>query len=371
MNIDPLLYPVFDYLRRHGVPIGVSEYQVAVQTVREGVMADDYDALKRLCRLLWAKSEQDLELVEVAFALLLEPAWKPGVAASSMPNPVVTPPGQRPRPPSLTESSIPEPTDGESKLARPPVRTTAASGFRTTPLRAPEVAAANVSTRPYQLTPRFPLGQREMTTAWRHLRRLQRSGPAIELDVPATLDAVCRNGVFMAPILRPRRSNQVRLLLLIDRQGSMTPFAPLVELLINSILRGGLLGRVTSFYFHDCPDGFLYSHPAMTRPQPLAETLAAHAKDAGVLIVSDAGAARGYYDGQRVEQTQIFLRALQTYTYTYAWLNPLPAYRWSTTTAESVACMTPMFAIDWEGLNDTVSILQGRPARPGVSIDAI
>ena len=79
---DFLLFPVFDFLRRHGVPIGTSEYLDAVETVRDGVMLDDPVHLKRLCRLLWAKSPEDQELVEVAFARLGEPRLRPATARS-------------------------------------------------------------------------------------------------------------------------------------------------------------------------------------------------------------------------------------------------------------------------------------------------
>ncbi len=49
---DKLLFPLFDELRRHGVPLGVPEYLAVIKTVRSGIGLDNPDQLKRLCRLL-------------------------------------------------------------------------------------------------------------------------------------------------------------------------------------------------------------------------------------------------------------------------------------------------------------------------------
>jgi uncharacterized protein with von Willebrand factor type A (vWA) domain len=88
-----------------------------------------------------------------------------------------------------------------------------------------------------------------------------------------------------------------------------------------------------------------------------------------VLIVSDAGAAYGFYDQERREATKTFLNALRSYTYLYAWLNPLPESRWTATTAEDIKKIVPMFPFNREGLHDTVNILRGYPFPPGVRLD--
>ena len=89
-----------------------------------------------------------------------------------------------------------------------------------------------------------------------------------------------------------------------------------------------------------------------------------------MLLVSDAGAARGDYDEQRVEDTKKFLEKLHQYTYLYAWINPLPHSRWKGTTAEDIACFVPMYSLNRDGLNDAINILRGHPFPPGVNINA-
>ena len=213
----------------------------------------------------------------------------------------------------------------------------------------------------YQLTPRLPMTVREMATIWRQLRRPQRVGRLEELDILETINNICRTGLLWRPVLRPCRRNQARLVVLIDQQGSMAPFSLLVEAICEGMIRGGLHGRVRFYYFHDCPEKYLYQHPQLTSATPTETVLSEQAQGSSVLIISDAGSAYGFHDKQRKQDTRTFLTLLSNYTYLYAWLNPVPEYRWRASTAEDIARVVPMFSLNREGLNDTVNILRGYP----------
>jgi uncharacterized protein with von Willebrand factor type A (vWA) domain len=199
-----------------------------------------------------------------------------------------------------------------------------------------------------------------MTGIWRHLRQMGRSGLPSELDVEGTIAAISRDGFLRQPLLRSRRQNQSRLLLLVDRQGSMAPFTPLVDALIESIQQSGLATRVHVYYFHNCPDAYLAAHPGLIQYQSIDTIMAAH--NGSILIISDAGAARGAYRHARIEQTQSFLAILRRYTYLIAWINPLPCSRWRRSTASHIAEFVPMCPLNRNGLIDAVNILRGRPA---------
>jgi hypothetical protein len=80
----------------------------------------------------------------------------------------------------------------------------------------------------------------------------------------------------------------------------------------------------------------------------------------GVLIVSDAGAARGNFNEDRVEYTVKFLKQLEQSVSYYAWLNPMPNDSWQNTTAGDIASFVPMFEMSREGLNATINTLRGR-----------
>jgi len=292
--------------------VGVSEYLTVIKTLRDGVEVEDVERCKHLCRLLWAKSREDQDLFDVAFAQFVEQRLQTTFA----PEPYETPQDDTSPDSSLTSESTQEEqlkpeSEGKSAQHGEKVLLGSTSFDRSLAL------GTDLTYKPikYHLTPRLHLGRREMTEALRHLRQLQRTGPPEELDVEGTIDEICRTGVFLHPALQPRRRNQAKLVLLIDRMGSMVPFDLLVETLVESILRGGLLGGVSLYYFHDCPQDFLFEHPSLTDPLSLEEVLASQAKGNSVLVVSDAGAARGDYYEQRLEDTRAFLKVLNTYSY--------------------------------------------------------
>lgn len=369
-DTEPLLLSVFYDLRARGVPLGLPEYLLAVETLRGGVGLESSERLRRVCRLLWAKSVEDQQLFDLVFNLRMGAWLRPqGETAreSAPPAPAVTPPtplGDRaPTPPPHEETPSPAETGPESEHEG------ALGQFSLNPGVA-QAQTFDPSWRPwfrYQLTTQPPVSQREMSRIWRQLRRVGREGPPEVLDVQGTIDSISRTGVFLRPAMQPRRRNQVRLLLLVDCFGSMSAFSLVVRAVVQSILRGGLLGQTSIYYFHDAPEGALYESPGLLRARSLEDVFAARAKGSSVLFLSDAGAARGRYDGARARNTRRCVELLRNYTYLYAWLNPVPAARWRDTTAEEVARSVPMFPLTREGLIDAVNILRGQPFPPGVA----
>jgi hypothetical protein len=408
-ELDSLLFQVFEELRRQGVPLGVSDYLEAIETIQAGIGLEDAASFKGLCRLLWAKSREDQELFDLAFTKLVESQLQT-ISTSQPSTPTsATSPSKTPAPSTALPLSSPSQLEPQPqpKIETTPTSKTSPSTVSspsgslaesTSSLPKPQLQAepeprlelaqesmalpsssvgesfvlkSELTKEPhyYQLLPRLPISQRDMVEVWRQVRRPQRAGVPEELDVEETINCICRFGLLRGPVLRPRRRNQARLVVLVDQQGSMTPFAPLIEAVMESILRGGLLGKTNFYYFHNYPEGFLYQRSSLTNALPLEAVLDEQAKGNSVLIVSDGGAARGYYHRRRVAGTKSFLKILNAYTYLYAWLNPMLPNRWVATTAEDIACMVPMFSLDREGLNDAVNILRGHPFPAGVSLD--
>ena len=369
-DYNALLLPIFYEMRQMGVPLGIPEYLLAIKTIREGMHIGSADALKRLCRLLWAKSRQDQDIFNTAFERFAEPYLQllPEQIEGSSEEAHISPISPSvASPPSSSKADRetkrrPQPASEEREVSVP---------FRSVSVNLPpEKPYMTYRSKQYHLTPRLPIDIRDMAGLWRHLRRLQREGPREELDVQGTIDKICRVGFFTSPVLQARRRNQAKLVLLIDQQGSMAPFSLIIEALVESALRGGLLGKCSVYYFHDCPEELVFGKSNLSDPSRLGEVLAEHATNSCVLIVSDAGAARGRYHSVRVASTKEFLKTLRKKTYLYAWLNPMPANMWVTTTAGDIADAVPMFHLDREGLNDAIDILRGHPFPPGVNADA-
>src|SRR5436190_24262531 len=68
IDYDVLLLPVFQEMRRLGADVSLKEYLQALQTVRNGVGLEDAALLAESCRLLWAKSREEQEIFDIAFA---------------------------------------------------------------------------------------------------------------------------------------------------------------------------------------------------------------------------------------------------------------------------------------------------------------
>jgi uncharacterized protein with von Willebrand factor type A (vWA) domain len=207
----------------------------------------------------------------------------------------------------------------------------------------------------------LPVTHRQMKQGWRYLRQFSREGPPIELDMEATIQQVAQQGVLLNPVLVPRRTNRIELLLLIDGDGSMVPFHHLSQELADTALRGGRFSRVRVYYFHNCPDEYLYRDRYHLEAESIDDCLSNLPKARTVcLIFSDAGAARGGFSSRRRRLTKFFLKELRQYVRYTTWLNPVPRDRWETTTAHDIAALVPMFEVNRQEFYKAIDVLRGR-----------
>jgi len=349
---EPLIFKVFDYMRRNGAPVGVSDYLLAVKVLRSGLGLEDVESLKRICSLIFVKSIEDRAVLEEVFKEQVMPALLPKESKERK---------KEERTGKTSEPcALPETLDVEQVVYETQRRS--APGALKGAKPGEPLARRQSSLVPYHLTPRLPLNRREMAAVFRHLRLLKRSGPPEDLDVTGTISDICRTGFLLTPVLEPRRRNLVELLMLTDTQGSMSPFCLFTDALRESIEKSGLPGRVRTYYFHDCPEASLYESPALTTPVAVSEVLSFQSsKTSSVLIISDAGAARGYFDEDRLNETLAFIEKIKQHTYRYAWLNPVPYERWKGSTAWYISGQVPMFPVNRDGLYDVVQLLRGYP----------
>lgn len=372
IETESFLLPLFQELRKQGVPLGISEYLLALKSIREGIGIEDIDRLERFLKLLWAKSQEDREIFHFKFTELVKPRLDKSIKKSTEKNEDKSSTNKAHKPtktsPRLKNNQSKKPTQIKTESSIKPQQ-------YNIPARSSRELSSNKNfskttckKNPYNLIPRLPISQRDMTISWRHLRSLQRKGSAEEIDVQGTINDICKVGFFRRPVLQARRRNQVKLVLLIDSEGSMSPFNLLIKALQKSIEKAGILGNISTFYFHNCPEVYFYKKPNLSQTCPIEDVLSEQVRDNTVLIVSDAGAARRTYDRQRLKETKAFIKQLRQYTYLYAWLNPVPQPRWKTTTAEEIAEFVPMYALDRQGLNDIVKILLGHPFPPEVRL---
>lgn len=410
---DSVLWILFEQLRRRRFPLGPDDYQALQQALRAGFGWSSRQALCELCCALWAKSYQEQEILVALFDQLDLPDWE-------LPQPVI----------SFSSPSISTPSVGGSSRREESGRGVIRRIYRFMVLQiwtyvvdklqelrhlwrrkgdqegelAPTTQVykglppirldkdMELPKRPFVFVPQFPLSYREIAQAWRRLRRPIRSGPLMDLDVEATVERHCRLGIASPMVLMPRRRNTARLILLVDRQGSMAPFHRFIENVCTAIQQAGKLENAALYYFHDVPaegadrtvlnsiadklfpaldtvlpqitpltTGYVYDDRELLSPIPQADVLKEHASGAAIVVISDAGAAHGRYDTLRLLDTAAFLKTLHTYTSQYVWLNPLPRDYWRNSTAAQIARHVPMFPLDREGMYSAVNVLRGQP----------
>lgn len=370
------LWTLFTQLRRRHFPLSPDDYEALRQALRAGFGWSSRDALRDLCCTLWAKSKEEQETVEALFDQFRITSWElPEIESSALSSSQIQPDkqGQQGRPAEETHEPI---LTTEAKGGLPPIF----------------IDRDELPESHFVLVPQFPLTYREVAQAWRRMRQPVRQGPSVELDIESTIHRRCRQGVVSEVALIPRRTNTARLLLLIDCQGSMTPFFHFVKEVIAAIKQSGKLERAESYYFHDVPvegtnktvlvplsdqlypaldevlhdiepstEGFLFDNPDLLSPQALSEVLKVYADGAAVVLISDAGAAKGQYDIYRLLDTVAFMKALKKHTTKYVWLNPLPRKYWNNSTAAQIARHAPMFPLDRPGMYQAVDVLRGQP----------
>jgi uncharacterized protein with von Willebrand factor type A (vWA) domain len=418
----PLL-ALFYRLREAELPLGIEEYELLPRAMLAGFGFDGLDSLMDLCRMLWIKTPEEEIIFRQIFAQWLaeqrllrgDDDWarqdKSIVDGQALPpkesDQAKEEDGDRPLPPKQSKTAAgdgeaepgeksadedkPDDLDrrddsGERVQPRPDdVETVGRSAGRQTPPRRDRprltgvvqgmadeathflmaghgLAGDDGQSRRYRFKADYlPITQRQMKQSWRYLRKSVREGPLVELDVEATVDKVALEGRFFQPVLRPRRINRAAMVLLVDQEGSMTPFGSFSRRLVDTAVRGGRLGQTNVYYFSNYPRNVLYCNPYFSESRPLEAVIGGlHPTRTAVLIFSDAGAARDRYSFERVDMTRAFLRRVTQTVRHVAWLNPMPRERWAHTSAAAIAQSVPMFEISREGLQDAIDVLRGR-----------
>lgn len=351
---DPkrILFDVFQQLRRRDFPLGIGELLAAYQAVDGGCVTDGSERLRLVARLLWCHSPQQVaefeEIYDAVLAASRRPSKEPAPRKPSSAAPPPPPEEPPPEPPPPNEPA-PGPLEQDTELMTLPVQT---------PFQAPPEETGE------ELRTYWPVSRRSMVYTWRYLRRPIKDGPQDVLDVEATIEQTARQGFFLYPVYHRRESNHAHLVLMIDQDGSMVPFHRFTRDLVDTACEESTIQQVDVAYFHNVPPPKVFRDPHLTEPLPLEQALARCTPDSSVLLVSDAGAARGYRSMPRIRATTEFLVKLKRLTTLIAWLNPMPQPRWAATSAQFIAHLVPMFPMDPDGFGNAVDVLRGQPLHP-------
>src|SRR5262245_49736855 len=232
--LPAFVWRIVVHLQRRGMPVGVDDCHALRQALAAGFGWSATAALCELCVALWAKSPAEADIVRAVFNRSPAPDWQQPA---------------EPPPPSPA-APAPGPSTSDTPAPRPPTIAYVARPLGGLPHPPPHSGQSDPT---LLLVPQYPVTEREVAQVWRRLRRPQRHGPAVEVDIDATIRRRTACGVATPPVLVPARRNTARLVLLLDRLGSMTPYHGFVDHIRRAIEHAGRLDSLTVVYFHDLP----------------------------------------------------------------------------------------------------------------------
>ena len=324
--------------------LGVGELQAAIDAVQGGFGGRDSRALGLVLRSLWCHSELDQLNWEVEWRMVVKAIVDQAKERKPMNERLLSENSTEENPleeipPESIETVMPN-------LVRESAPVTPSVGFSPLPVQVPTLDA---ELDEFDLRSMGPVSRRSMSYGWRSMRRLRADGPRTVLDVASTVRQVARQGFYIGPVMRRRKVNHARLVLLLDQQGSMVPFHRWSRDLVETAILERALESVSVFYFYNVPQEFLYLDEHLTKPIALSEVLEGIDDETSVVMVSDAGAARGRRNRPRIRETTRFVGTVRSKTDQVGWLNPMPIDRWSRSGAEILAYLVPMRSMDREG----------------------
>jgi uncharacterized protein with von Willebrand factor type A (vWA) domain len=215
------------------------------------------------------------------------------------------------------------------------------------------------------------LDVRQLRVALRRLRQLTRSGEATELDLDETIDETCRNAGEIELVFRPPRRNDVRLLLLLDVGGTMTPHYEPVSQLLTALHEERGLREFVPYYFHNCVYDHVYTRARMASADavPTGDLLRRLDGRWKVAVVGDAAMhpaellePNGAIDLRRSSPTPgiLWLHRIVSHFDRAVWINPELEADWDEwQTVGIVRRLFPMFHLSVDGLGQAVQTLVG------------
>ena len=215
------------------------------------------------------------------------------------------------------------------------------------------------------------LDTRQIKVALKRLKKLEEIGKKDELDLNKTIDKTAKNCGDIEIIFDKKRKNNVRMVLLMDVGGSMTPYAHLVNLLFSAANNMSHWREFKYYYFHNCIYESLYFNARRNPDEAIEfnEFLKKYNNKYKVVLAGDAAMASweltekygSIYYYHRNELPGIFyIKELANhFKNNIVWLNPeLIRPEWAPWTRKIISSIIPMFDLTVEGIEEAMDYLR-------------
>lgn len=421
-----LLYGVFQKLREAGLPLQIRDYLEGLQALRlygglepfetlSGVKPEARASTGRerpgksfthrvrtgaelvwLCQVLWARSDSERSIVERVITLeigvppprlirelhelLISPGPDSPEDGQSEPASVV-PFESSKQQDSVEQAATVEQADGGGEAAGSerqeqkseegakegakeadtfPVEIVAEEEGA---LALPPLGRSEISDDPTYLPTEPPIiSPLWLVALWRRFFIPVRKADAVEIDAAATVRSAARSGRIVAPVMKLRRKNTAKLLLLIDSSEAMTPWRQFEAALVDSLAPGtSRLSAVEIRYFNGVPGRKAFAGRTLRKGEPTEEVLRRNG-GSPVLVVGEGGVVRPRTDVSFRERLKRFLALASEFeNRPLIWVNPMPQRRWPGSLMELLKGQPNVHAVELnpETLLRAVDLMRG------------
>lgn len=382
----------FHYLRRRGLPVGVHEWLDLTSALGQGLAGESLAGFYELCRCLLVKREAHFDLFDQCFAEHFHGVEAPPALTDDLLNWLA----KTPPPPNWSAEDLArlrsldleelrrrfaerlqeqkEQHDGGSHWigtgGTSPFGHSGAhpSGIRVGGDSQRRSAVQVASERRFRpLRGDQVLDSRQFSLALRRLRLLERTGGELELDIEASIAATAKNCGDVELCWRPPRRNTVKLLLLMDIGGSMTPHALLCEQLFTAAKSLRHFKAMEVYFFHNCVYDELVRAGDQHATVSTLEVLNSVDATWHLMVVGDAlmnpyelthaGGRIDFYS-HNAEPGLVWLKRIRERLPRGVWLNPESPEAWDATSVRMVRqVFREMYPLTVDGLTAAIASL--------------
>ncbi len=215
------------------------------------------------------------------------------------------------------------------------------------------------------------LNVRQLKLALKKLKDLRKEGKK-EFQLDPTIQKTCENAGDIELIFQASRKNKIKVMLLMDVGGSMTPHTQNVGRLFSAAHQLNHFKEFHYFYFHNIIYDRVYLDASFYNSISLDKLYKKISPDTKVLFVGDAamnpyelyGSYGNYYTYESIIENispkvtgLSSLKSIISFYNNSVWLNPDSPQFWTSTTCEAIWDEIPMYFLSVDGLQQAISKL--------------
>ncbi len=209
---------------------------------------------------------------------------------------------------------------------------------------------------------------RQIGLALKKLRYWGREGLPDELDIDGSIEATGKNAGDIELVFRAPRKNHVKLLLLMDVGGSMTYHTRICEQLFSAAHQIVHFKEFRHYYFHNCPYDYMFRD--IEQEERIATRNILRDLDPSWMVIwvgdaamspyelTEVGGAIDYFQRNK-EPGLRWIARIKKHFPRSVWLNPEPKEYWGRPSNQLIRTVFPdMYPLTLEGIENAIQTLK-------------